>query len=308
MVIFLDIRQLETFVQVAKLRSFSKAAEKLYITQPTVTGHIQNLEREFGTILINRSGKKTSLTEAGSLLYKYALNIINTSEMAKFQLDSYKGRIQGHLDICSSSVPRKYLLPKIIKEFMKKYPNITFSLSDKDSKEVVKSILDGENDFGIVGAKYLSNNLKYLDILQDKILLVTPNNKNFPAENYSYLDKDIIFSQNIIMREKGSGTRELLEKELKKHDMDLKHLKVISIIEDTETIKNLVRLGVGISFLSERAIKNELELNQIKVFNIKDLDLFRKFYFVYHKNRQLSPLGETFKNFVLDYLKNQAIE
>jgi len=94
----MDFRQLETFIEVANLKSFSRAAEKLYITQPTVTNHIQNLEKELGTILINRSGKNISLTEAGDLLYKYAINIVNSCEMAKFDLAAHKGRIQGHLN------------------------------------------------------------------------------------------------------------------------------------------------------------------------------------------------------------------
>ncbi len=115
----MDFRQLETFIEVADSKSFSRAAEKLYITQPTVTNHIQNLEKELGgTLLINRSGKNISLTDAGELLYKYAINIVNYCEMAKFDLAEHKGRIQGHLSIFSSSVPRKYILPQIIKDFL----------------------------------------------------------------------------------------------------------------------------------------------------------------------------------------------
>lgn len=299
----MDLRQLETFVEVAKLKSFSKAAEKLYITQPTVTTHIQNLEKELGTILINRSSKNLSLTEAGNLLYKYALNIINTCEMAKFNLQSYKGKIQGHLEICSSSMPRKYVLPILLNEFMKTYPNVTFSLIDKDSKDVAKSILNGEYDFGIVGAKYDSNNLKYIDLIEDNILLITPNSKKYSWNNFDKLDTNILFKEKIILREKGSGTRQLLEKELKEHNISFKSLNIIACIEDSETIKKLVELGLGVSFMSEKAIQDELATKKLKCFNIKNMDLKRNFFFVYHKNRQLSPLSEAFKNFIIDYLK-----
>jgi DNA-binding transcriptional LysR family regulator len=306
-VIYLDLRQLETFVEVSKLKSFSKAAEKLFITQPTVTSHIQNLEKELGTVLINRSGKNMTLTEAGSILYKYAINIINTCEMAKFDLDSYRGKVQGHLDICSSSVPRKYVLPSILKEFITIYPDVTFSLKDKDSKEVVKSILKGETDFGIVGAKYQSNHLEYIELIEDKLLLVTPNNNEFPAENYSILDTSVLTKYKLILREKGSGTRELLENELDKNKISRSQLKTIAYVEDAETIKTLVSLGVGVSFLSERAIQEELACNKFKVYNVKNLNLNRKFYFVYHKSRQLSPLCETFKDFILEYISNTSI-
>lgn len=304
----MDLRQLETFVEVCKYKSFSKAAEKLYITQPTVTSHIQNLENELGTILINRSGKNMTLTQAGSMLFKYAVDIINTCEMAKFDLNSYRGKINGHLDISSSSVPRQYVLPKLLKEFTSLYPDVTFSLKDKDSKQVVRSILNWETDFGIVGAMYPSKNLEHIELMEDKLLLVTANNKNYPYKNYETLDSDILFKEKLIIREKGSGTRELLEETLKKNKISSNSLKILACIEDTETIKNLIAIGAGISFLSERSINDQYSMEKFKVFNIKNFNLIRKFYFVYHKNRQLSPLSETFKKFILEHItiKNQA--
>ena len=301
----MDLRQLETFVEVAKLKSFSKAAEKLFITQPTVTNHIQNLEKELGTLLINRFGKKITLTDAGNLLYKYAINIINSCEMAKFDLATYQGKIQGHLHIYSSSVPRKYVLPNIIKNFLTKYPDVSFNLSDKDSKKVVKSILDGETDFGIVGAKYPSNSLEYIELMEDKLLLITPNTPVYDKPNYSYIDKNVLFKDKILFREEGSGTRDLIESKLEKAGISLGQLNVMAYIEDTETIKELVSLGVGVSFLSEKAVSDDIKLDKYKVYYINDIDLTRKFYFVFHKNRQLSPLSETFKNFILEYIKDQ---
>lgn len=300
----MDLRQLETFVEVCKLKSFSKAAEKLFITQPTVTSHIQNLERELGTILINRDSKNMTLTKAGSMFFKYAVDIINTCEMAKYDLNSYKGKITGHLDICSSSVPRQYVLPNLLEKFASIYPDVTFSIVNKDSKQVIQSILNWETDFGIVGARYPSDKLKYIELMKDKLLLVTANNELFPFENYENIGTDILYKEKLIIREKGSGTRELLERELKKNNISINSLKILACIEDTETIKNLVSLGAGVSFLSERAVNNKHSLEIFKMFNVENFNLKRKFYFVYHKNRQLSPLSETFKNFVVDYIKD----
>lgn len=298
----MEFRQLETFIEVAKLKSFSKAANKLFITQPTVTNHIQNLEKELNTLLINRFGKELSLTHAGSLLYKYAINIVNSCEMAKFDLAAYKGKIHGHLNIYSSSVPRKYLLPSIMKKFLASYPDVSFSLSEKDSTDVIKSIISGETDFGIVGAKGSSPNIDYIDLMKDRLVLITPNSSRYPFENFSHIDKDIIYNENLLFREKGSGTRQLIESILT--DSDLDKLKIIAYIEDTEAIKELVSLGVGISFISEKTINKEVDLKRYKFFYIKGLDFSRKFYFAFHKNRQLSPLNEAFKNFILDYIKD----
>ncbi len=300
----MDFRQLETFIEVANLKSFSRAAEKLYITQPTVTNHIQNLEKELGTLLINRSGKNISLTEAGSLLYEYAINIINTCEMAKFDLASYKGRIQGHINIYSSSVPRKHILPNIMVSFLKKYPDVTFTISDSDSKNVINSIINGDTDFGIVGAKYPNNNLDYIELMEDRLLIITPNNSQFSKSNYSYLTLKEIINQKILLREEGSGTRSLLEYKLGELNMKIDDFKIIAYVEDTETIKQLVHLGAGISFISEKAVIDDIKLDKYKVFYLDEVDLNRRFYFVYHNKRQLSPLNETFKNFVLDYIDN----
>lgn len=301
----MDFRQLETFVEVAKLKSFSKAAEKLFITQPTATNHIQNLEKELGTLLINRYGKKITLTDAGNLLYKYAINILNSCEMAKFDLASYQGKIQGHLHIYSSSVPRKYLLPTIIKNFLNTYPDVSFTVGDKDSKKVVKGILDGETDFGILGARFSSGNLKYIDLMEDKLVLITPNSPKFPDDNFSFIDKDIFFKEKIIFREEGSGTRALVENVFEKNKFPISKLNIAAYVEDTEAIKELVSLGIGISFLSEKAVQNDLILGKYKVFYVKDMDFIRKFYFAFHKSRQLSPLSEAFKNYVLEFIKDQ---
>ena len=303
----MDLRQLETFVHVANLKSFSLAAEKLFITQPTVTNHIQNLEKELDTILINRSGRNISLTEAGRLLYKHAINILNSCEMAKFDLAAFKGQIQGHLHIYSSSVPGKYILPKIIYKFSNKYPDVTFSFADSDSKNVVDSILEGDTDFGVVGSKYPSNRLNYIELMEDKLLVITPNNSTFPKPNYSYLTIDEIINQKIIFREEGSGTRDIVVNQLEENNISIDDLNIVAYIDDTEVIKELVSLGIGISFISERAAIDDIKHEKYKVFNVEGINFSRKFYFVYHNKRQLSPLNETFKTFVLDYIKETSI-
>ena len=298
----LDFRQLETFIEVVKLKSFSKAAQKLFLTQPTVTSHIQNLENEVGTLLINRIGKKVTPTDAGNLLYKYALDIVNMRDMAEFDLGVYKGKIEGHLEISSSSIPRQYVLPSILMNFTKEYPDVSFSLTEKDSRKVIEGILEGETDFGIVGAKYTSNHLQYIDLIEDRLVLITPNQDKYPLENYDELDIKFLLDERLILREKGSGTRLLLEKELKNNDINIQSLNIVSLIEDNETIKRFVELGLGVSFVSERAVKREVELGILKAYRIKDLNLNRKFHFVYHKSRQLSPLSQTFKNFITNFL------
>lgn len=299
----MDFRQLETFVNVAKLKSFSKAAEKLYITQPTVTNHIQNLEKELGTLLINRMGKKISLTKAGTLLYKHALNILNSFEMTKFELDIFKGQIQGHLDIASSSVPRKHLLPRIMSSFLKEYPDVTFTVLEHDSRQVINSILEGEYDFGIVGANFGNNNLEYLKIMSDRLVLITPKDFRDDLSNFDTINMEDILKCNFILREEGSGTREVLQKWFNERGIDNEDIKIIAYIEDSDCIKELVTLGAGVSIVSEKVISDDIKLNKVKALYINNFNIEREFYFVFHKNRQLPPLGETFKDYVLENSK-----
>lgn len=303
----LDFRQLETFIEVVNSKSFSKAAGKLYLTQPTVTSHIQNLENELGTFLLNRSGKSITPTEAGELLYKYALNIINMRNMAQFDLGAHKGKIQGHLEISSSSIPRHYVMPLLIKQFTDKYPDVTFSLTDYDSKKVVESIMDGLTDFGIIGAKFSSPQLEYIELMEDRLFAVVPYTKDYPWEEYHELDINFLLENRLILREKGSGTRELLENKLKEQGLELEALNIAAYIEDVETIKRFIELGIGISLISERAIKREMDMHILKPYSIKGLDLRRKFYFVYHKKRQLSPLSQTFRDFVIEYISKTQL-
>ncbi len=299
----MDFRQLETFVEVAKMKSFSKAANNLYITQPTVTNHIQSLEKELDTILINRLGKTISLTRAGNILFTNAIHILNSVEKTRLDLSSYEGKIEGHINIFSSSIPRNYFLPPIIKDFLKDYPDVSFSIGDQDSKNVIQAILDGDTDFGILGAKYNRPSIEYLKLMEDELLLVCPNDDRYPWENYGFIEKDLLGALNLILREEGSGTRRLIEKTLEENNLWEKQ-KVVAYVEDTDTIRKMISLDIGVSFMSKLAVKDLVDSGEFKAFYIKDLSFKRNFYLAYHKNRQLSPLNEKFKDYILKNKKS----
>lgn len=294
----MDFKQLESFVTIAKLKSFSRAAEELYLTQPTISNHIHILEKELSTILFNRTNKNITLTDAGEILYEHAISILNKKEHAYFSLNEFKGKIQGILEISSSSIPEQYYLSDIICQFSKKYPDVKYSLLKYDSKKVVDKILSGEIDFGLVGAKSTSNQIDYIEILDDEIVLIAPNNSNFSKQTNVTIDNVIPYP--LIFREDGSGTRSVVLSHLKSIGIEADDLNIISEVEDNETIKKLVINGLGLSFISSRAIHNELSLGLLKEIRINSLDIKRKFYFAFHKKRVLSPLSETFKDFILN--------
>ncbi len=293
----MDFKQLESFVAIAKLKSFSRAAEELYLTQPTISNHIHILEKELSTILFNRTNKNITLTDAGEILYEHAISILNKKEHAYFSLNEFKGKIQGILEISSSSIPEQYYLSNIICKFSKKYPDVKYSLLKYDSKKVTDKILSGEIDFGLVGARENSSQINYIDILDDEIVLIAPNNSSF--NNISTISIDNFKPYPLIFREEGSGTRKVVISHLEEAGVKISDLNIISEVEDNETIKKLVINGLGLSFISSRAIKNELELGLLKEIHIDSIDFKRSFYFAYHKKRVLSPLSETFKDFII---------
>lgn len=292
---YLDFKQLETFVMVAKLKSFSKAADKLFLTQPTVSNHIQNLEKELKSILINRQSKYITLTNAGDILLKYAVDILNKRDNALFSLSEIKGKIEGSLEISASTIPEEYYLPRVIKEFQKKYPLVNYNLKKLSSKEVLEHILNGDVDFGIVGFRQKNIYLDYKSIMDDEIVLVSLKDSNYA----SIIDERELTKLPLIMRQKGSGTREIVESYLDEKNLDVDNLNVIAFVENNQTIKKMVALGLGATFISKRAVENEIKNGIFKEIRVFDCKMMRNFYFVYHKNRILSPLAEEFKKFIL---------
>lgn len=302
----MDFRQLETFVAIAKLKSFSKAADHLFLTQPTISNHIQNLEKELGTILINRSNKKVTLTKAGEILFAHAMDILNKKEQTLFSLKSFQGKIEGTLEIASSSIPEQYILPSLLNSFHKLYPDVKFHLLHYDSEQVVDSIRNGEIDFGIVGAKNDTKHLNYIEIMQDTLLMIAPYADAY--KNINEITIDQLLHEKIILREEGSGTRKIFEEALAARNLSIEDFHIIAYIESIESIKQCVRKGLGVSIISQLAVMDEIKFHLLKAIKIKDLEIKRSFYFVYHKYRALSPLAETFKNFVVknkDIIKNR---
>ncbi len=293
----MDFKQLESFVTIAKLKSFSRAADKLFLTQPTISNHIHLLEKELGTILFNRTNKNISLTEAGDILYEYAISILNKKEHAYFSLNEFKGKIEGILDISSSSIPELYFLTDTIYKFSLKYPGVKYSLMKYDTRQVFDKIISGDIDFGIVGSMRDTNNLEYIEIMEDDIVLVGPTTG--PLADQGNLNFEDLVQIPFVMREDGSGTRAAVVEYLNKHQIQLDQLNIIAEVENEETIKRLVQLGLGYTFMSHLSIERELQDGSLRLIPVNSETISRKFYFVYHKKRVLSPLSETFKNFIL---------
>ena len=297
----MEFNQLESFLSVVKHKSFSKAAKELYLTQPTISNNIQNLEKELLTTLLDRKSKTITLTDSGKTFYKYATELINLRDTAKTNIINQNNTIEGILEISASSIPDQYVLPYIIRDFRKLYPGVSFSVTNRNSADIIDDILQGSQYFGIVGAKYSSSKLEYIAFFEDELILAVPNNENYPMDSYKSVDMDFLFSEKYIFRKEGSGTRLLAEKALAENGISLDDLNIASLIDSNKAIKKMVELELGVSFVSNISIKNEIALNLIKALKVEGLDLKRKFYFVYNKHVTLSPVVEVFKDFLIHW-------
>lgn len=297
----MEFNQLEIFLAIVKYKSFSKAADQLYLTQPTVSLNIQNLERELETTLINRSGRKISLTPSGELFLQLAKEIIHQRDRAKFIIKEHAGRIQGTLELLCSSIPEQYVLPYIIRDFRLENPDVSFVVTQKNSMEILNDILAGRENFGIVGIEAKSRALETIPFYEDDLVLALPYRKDYPESFSQLLEMEDLLHADFLFRKEDSGTRVFIEKSLEKINIDFRELNIVSILDSNEMIKKMVELGQGISFLPRISIKNEVDLGLIKAFYVKDMHLKRSFYFAYSKYRTLPPHVEAFKNFIKNW-------
>ena len=299
----MEFNQLESFLSVVRYNSFSKAAKELYLTQPTISNNIKNLEKELETTLLDRTSKTITLTEPGKAFYNYALELVNLRDKAKFNIIGSLDKIEGNIELPASSIPEQYILPYIIKDFISLYPKVTFDISRRNSKDIIDDIIGGKESFGIVGAKLPSRMLNYVDFYNDEIILATSNN-NYPLVQNGVLEIDDILAGKFLFRKESSGTRLFIEKCLGDKNISLGDLDIVSLLDSNETIKKMIELELGISFISKVSIQNEIKLGLIKSFNIKGLDLNRKIYFVYSKHRTLPPAVEAFRDFLTSWHKD----
>lgn len=294
----IDLKHLETFCRVAKLKSFSKAAEDLFLTQPTVSGHILSLEKSLSLKLFDRTNREVQLTQAGQILLKYASTIMSTQKELLNALSEYSQGIRGELSIGASTIPGEYLLPKLIGDFKKKRPNSLISLKIADTKEVVQYILKFNVEFGIIGAMLNHPSLQYEKFEGDEIIVISPPHYPFQIQKKRPTLKDLL-KEPWIIREEGSGTQMTVEKALKRIGMSLKQFNVVMEMGSTLSVKEGVKARLGLAFISKRAVQEELEGNLLSQIEINGIEpISRQIYIVSHRGRTISPLGKEFLQFL----------
>lgn len=293
----MDLKQLEIFAKIVDLKSFSRAAEAVYLTQPTVSGHIQSLEEELGVKLLDRLGREVSPTKAGKVLYDYAKRIVALRDEARQALDQLMGRMKGEIVVGGSTIPGEYLLPAIIGRFRDKYPEVTVVLKIGDTAEIINKVLEGECEAGIVGSRVDDNRLEYSEFVKDELVLIASS--GYPLQKKGSVTAEELIPMPFVMRERGSGSRMTIEKRLLEMGVDPSGINVVAEMGSTEAVKQAVKAGLGVSIVSSVAVTEELRHKTLKVIPFKGKRFLRSFYIVSHRARTVSPIGQVF----LDFLK-----
>ena len=275
--------------------SFSKAAKKLYLTQPTISAHVASLEKELNVRLFVRNTKEVSLSEDGKDLYKYARQMVDLEKKIDERFGTREEGGKHCITIAASTIPAQYLLPKVLMRFNEKYPEEQLKIMETDSAKVVTQIVEHMADVGFTGTVLEKKHCKYMPFYKDELVIITPNTEKYQKlKDHMTDDISWLLEEHVILREEGSGTRKEAEKQLKQAGVDLSDLDIIASIENQETIKKSVRQGMGISILSKLATADEAEAGYVLAFPIPKADKGRDINLVYNKNYQLSRSAERF--------------
>lgn len=300
----MELKQLEAFVKVADLKSFSKAAQALFLTQPTISAHIGSLEKELGVKLFERTTKSLRLTAEGERVYPIAGRMVDLRDTLLTEISPNANK---KIVIGASTIPSGYILPDIVSDFMKLHQGVNFMIKQGDSDQVSEMVEDGTVEVGICGNLPTGRNLVSEKLFKDEIVIVTPNTM-FYRNMAEDIDKDGQFrkllSQPVIVREDGSGTQQAVNAIISDRFSDI-NLNVIARNNDVEAIKRMVSSGVGISIMSYLSVREMEAQGKLKCFTLPEGGT-RYFWLVYKKDRAINPLLDNFIRFLRN-TKNEGV-
>ncbi|WP_298392326.1 LysR substrate-binding domain-containing protein [Hydrotalea sp.] len=283
--------QHEVFYEVAKQKSFSKAAEQMYISQPAISKHIKQLEFVYKTKLFDRRGMYIELTPAGELLFERLKEVKRIQEQTLFDITSLSNALEaeGVLKLGASTTVALYILPKVLSVFHEQHLNISISLLNRNTEIVLDALLNKEINLGIIEEKGQLTNVSYLPFITDEVIAVC-SCQSIWTKKRNYQVKDL-YQMPLAIRERGSGTLAVLKKSLEKHKIQLNDLNIKVRLGGTEALKNFLIESDCLGFLPRRSVIKELKYGELKQLNFDGLSIVRNFYFIQRKG-EISNLNK----------------
>lgn len=288
----MNIKRLEVFVAIATTGSFSKGAEAACITQSTASQHMAALEEICGIRLFDRTGRGAKTTEAGKVLLVHARKAIKSLRDTEQAILQFRRAEGVELSVGGSTIPGTYLIPKAIAALRASDPGISVTVEIGDSCETLEKLSEEQIEICVVGTTADDSHFTSEALGHDEVLLIA--RKGHPWCGRKTVQLDELLKEPLIMREKGSGTNDVVAAALKQHGIKPNDLLICTRISSSEAMKQAVLADCGVAFISEMAVRDELKQGELVSIQLSGLTISRCFYLVYRKGRELSPAAATF--------------
>jgi DNA-binding transcriptional LysR family regulator len=291
----MDLKNLLTFRTVVEKGSFSLAAEQLEISQPAVSLQIRALERLLGHRLLDRRGRRLSLTDAGTIVFRYANRMLTMEDELAHELDAIGHKVAGRLVIGSSTGLGEDVLPRVCAAFRRAHPDVTVSLVVQDSQSVCRRVLDGELELGVVGVAIAHRGLVFEPFLHDELVLIAP--PDHPLAGRERVRLEELADVPLLLQQEGSGVRAVLEAALRSRGLRTRDLNVAMELGLQQSVKSAVLDGVGVTVISRLAVEREVAEGRLVALELEGPGLARDFHSVRRASRTLPRLPALFLEF-----------
>ncbi len=293
--------RLKVFRAVAEAMSFRKAAEALHLSQPAVSQQIRALEEEAGVQLFDRAGgngrgSQVALTEAGTILLQYAHRAAALIAEAEKKIAELNLEVSGELKLGASTTVAQYLLPRILGSFLKQYPHVRLSMVSGNTEEIAEAVAEGRVAFGMIEGPPMRRDLKTEPMAPDELVLIV-NPMHEWTQRRTPVPLSELHTVPLLMRERGSGSRRVVERALKTIGVTQKTLNVVMELDSTEAILSGVEAGLGVGFVSRWAAARALHLGTLKIVKVAGVKIVREFRFVWPAGAELTGTAAAFQRF-----------
>jgi LysR family transcriptional regulator, low CO2-responsive transcriptional regulator len=291
----MDLDQLHTFLEIVRLKSFSKAAQTCFRTQPAISAQVRQLEQELGTALFERLGTKISLTTAGKIFAEYAEQILDLRRRAQDSINELDRIPRGELVIAANEAICIYVLPRVFAEYIKKYPNVQLSVDRSYGARVVEAVMDNLADFGIAQLPVQEKKLQAVKIHTDEIVLLLPG--KHPLANKRYVTPRDLIGQPLLLPKSGT-TRPRLDAWLEPVESEI---QIAMELDSTEMMKRFVMAGLGLSFLAASNCREEVASGKLSTVSLGPEPMPRRVALIYRKDKALSKAALGFIQVILEH-------
>ena len=293
----LDAYQMNVFLTAAETLSFTAAAQRLHMTQPSVSQHIQVLEQHFGGPLFVRSGRRLRLTDAGAALIPLAREIVSLSLRAEETMESLKGEVHGHLMVGCSTTPGKYVLPHLLADFLRRHPHVRATCHVTQRRAALQMLCDGAVHLALSSARDACKDVEFRKFITDPVLLITP--LDHPWARRECIEPEELLRTDFIMREEVSGTHTAVQNGLAEVGLSIQQLRTVLTLGNSEAIALAVEEGIGVGFVT-RMVEAKLVHGRVARVQVRGLTMQQDIYLARHTRRAASAVQAAFWEFVHD--------